>query len=167
MNTPVRLVGLAAAGLAAVSVLSGPGVEASRPSQAPEPRTQRLTISTPFEGGDFHYVDVGKKDIGPGDMFTIVGLPVRNEATGQRIGVLDGLETVLSARNDGTVSQQMTFRFRGGTVTVAGILRHTDKPIRLPVVGGTGKYLGVSGQMREIREDPKRNVSISRLVLHR
>jgi hypothetical protein len=98
-------------------------------------------------------------------MFTVTGLPVRSERTGKRVGALDALETVLSARHDGTVGQEFTFRFAGGTVDIAGILRHTDKPIRLPVVGGTGDYAGVTGQLRELREDRKRNVSITRLIL--
>ena len=66
--------------------------------------------------------------LGPGDMFTITGLPVHDETTGRRIGSVDATETILSAWHDGTVIQEATYRLRGGTVTVSGALRHTDHP---------------------------------------
>ena len=167
MRTVVRVSTLAAAGLVAASAVGfgGSGADESAPAPSGSPVVERITVNTPFEGGVFHYVDVGKSDIGPGDMFTVTGLPVRSEETGKRMGAMDALETVLSARHDGTVRQEFTFRFAGGTVDVAGNLRHTDKPIRLPVVGGTGDYAGVTGQLREVREAPRRKVSITRLIL--
>jgi hypothetical protein len=167
MRTSTRF-GTLVAGFAAVSLVGLSGSDADEPGLAPSNRSpvvERITVNTPFEGGVFHYVDVGTPDIGPGDMFTVTGLPLRSEKTGKRIGAIDALETVLSARHDGTVRQELTFRFAGGTVDVAGNLRHTDKPIRLPVVGGTGSYVGVTGQLREIREDPQRKVSVTRLIL--
>jgi len=168
MRTIARVTTVAVAGLAVASAVGLSGSQADESGPAPidrSPVVERFTVNTPFEGGVFHYVDVGKPDIGPGDMFTVTGLPVRSEKTGERIGVLDALETVLSGRHDGTVRQELTFRFHGGTVVVAGNLRHTDKPIRLPVVGGTEDYLGITGQLREVREDPQREVSITRLIL--
>jgi hypothetical protein len=169
MRTTLGITTLTAA-LAAASVVGLNGSQTDDHEHNPastgtSPVTQHITINTPFEGGVFHYIDVGTPDIGPGDMFTTTGLPVRNEKTGKRIGALDGLETILSPRHDGTVRQELTFRLPRGTVEVAGNLRHTDKPIRLPVVGGTGNYVGVTGQLRELGEDPKRNVSISQLTL--
>ena len=50
-------------------------------------------------------------------------------------------------------------------MAVVGNLRHKDKPTRLPVVGGSGDYAGVTGQLRELGEDPERKVSIARLIL--
>jgi hypothetical protein len=38
-------------------------------------------------------------------------------------------------------------------------IRHTDTPIRPPIVGGTGHYIGVTGQLQELREDQDRQVS--------
>lgn len=168
MRTIFRVSTLAASGLLAayaVGFASSAADEPGRVASNQSPVVEKVTINTPFEGGVFHYVDVGTPDIGPGDMFTVTGLPVRDERTGKRVGALDALETVLSARHDGTVRQEFTFRFAGGTVDIAGNLRHTDKPIRLPVVGGTGDFAGVTGQLRELREDPERQVSITRLIL--
>jgi hypothetical protein len=160
---------LTAFGLATLALAAGPGGSQAtvRKSPSSAPEREELTLSSPFEGGDFHYIDLGKKGLGPGDIFTIAGLPVRDETTGRRVGTMDASETILSARHDGTVIQEATYRLRGGTVTVAGALRHTDQPIRLPVTGGTGDYLGVTGQLHELREDDDRNVSIFRLVLIR
>jgi hypothetical protein len=170
MRTSTKLAcSLTACGLASLTVLAGPGGGQAAVLKGPELAQGReeLTLSSPFEGGDFHYIDLGKKGLGPGDLFTISGLPVRDESTGQRIGSVDASETILSAWHDGTVIQEATYRFPDGTVTVAGAIRHTDHPIRLPVTGGTGAYLSVTGQLREIREDDDRNVSIFRLVLIR
>lgn len=168
MRTIVRVTTVAAVGLAAASVVGLNVGWAEEPTPAPgttSPVVERITVNTPWDGGVFHYIDLGKPDIGPGDMFTLTGLPVRSEETGERVGALDALETVLSGRHDGTVRQELTFRLAGGTVVVAGNLRHTDQPIRLPVVGGTADYMGVTGQLREVREDSKRKVSITRLIL--
>ena len=170
MRTTTKLAcSLVAAGIATLAVLAGPehSLATVQPSAEPSPGRQQLTLSSPFEGGDFHYIDLGKKGLGPGDMFTITGLPVHDENTGRRIASVDADETILSARHDGTVIQEATYRFADGTVTVAGAIRHTDHPIRLPVTGGTGEYVGVTGQLRELREDNDRKVVIFRLVLIR
>jgi hypothetical protein len=168
MRTSTKFIcSLTAAGLAALAIIAGPqgGQATALKSPEPSPGQQELTLSSPFEGGDFHYIDLGKKGLGPGDMFTIAGLPVHDENTGRRVGSVDASETILSARHDGTVIQEATYRLRGGTVTVAGAIRHTDQPTRLPVTGGTGDYLGVTGQLVDLREDNDRNVTIFKLVL--
>lgn len=168
MRTYLWLSTLTAVSVAAASAVGLASSGANEPAPAlaeTSPVVERITVNTPFEGGVFHYVDVGTPDIGPGDMFTVTGLPVRSEKTGRRLGALDAIETVLSARHDGTVRREFTFRFARGTIEVAGTLRHTNQPIRLPVIGGTGDYVGVTGQLREVREDPKRRVSIDRLIL--
>jgi hypothetical protein len=97
------------------------------------PGKQELTLSNPFEGGDFHYIDLGKPGLAPGDMFTITGLPGHDESTGRRVGSMEASETILSTWHDVTVIQDAAYRLRGGTVTVAGALRHTDHPTRPPV----------------------------------
>ncbi len=167
MRTSLALLSLAGLSGLALALGQAPGSGDAPAAESPQTVTERLTLSTPFGEGneDFHYIDLGKPGLGPGDQFTLVGLPVQNEATHQRIGFEDGLETILSGWHDGTVHQSLTFRFKGGTVAVAGNLRHTDQPIRLPVVGGTGEYTGVTGQLTEIREDAERKVSIFRLLL--
>lgn len=169
MRTSTKLAcSLTAVGMATLTVIAGPEISLATAHQSADPpERQQLTLSSPFEGGDFHYIDLGKKGLGPGDMFTITGLPVHDENTGQRVASVDADELILSARHDGTVIQESTYRFADGTVTVAGAIRHNDHPIRVPVTGGTGAYVGVTGQLRELREDNDRKVAIFRLVLIR
>jgi hypothetical protein len=170
MHTSATIAGsLTAVGLATIAVLAGTNGSQTlaEPGRTSPAASQQLTLSSPWVGGRFHYLDLGRKGLGPGDVFTITGLPVHDEDTGRRVGATDGAETILSARHDGTVLQEMTYRFRGGTVTVAGALRHTDDPMRLPVTGGTGDYVGVTGQLEELFEDEDRKVSVFRLELHR
>ena len=58
-------------------------------------------------------------------------------------------------------------RLTGGHVDIDGIIRHTDDPLQMTVTGGTGSYLGVTGQLTMIKEDAHRKVSIMRLELIR
>ena len=126
------------------------------------PRT--MTLSTPFDGGTSRQVDIGKRGFSAGDMFTVTGQPVSDEASGRRVGSLDAMETVVSRLHDGTASMAATLRLADGTIHGAGIIRHTDAPPRLPVTGGTGAYAGARGQVT-ITEDDARKRTIMRLEL--
>ncbi len=165
MRTCLSMLGVAGLGGVVLALGPAPGSGLAPSAEPAAPVTERLTLSSPFEGGDSHYIDLGKKGLGAGDVFTSVGVPVHDETTHRRVGSMDGMETILSRWHAGTVSQTFTFRFKGGTVSVAGTLRHTEKPLRMPVVGGTGEYADVTGQMILGREDRERKVSITRLVL--
>jgi hypothetical protein len=94
-------------------------------------------------------------------------LPILDDATGERLGVGDFVELIVSGRHDGTVTNQSTLRLEGGHIDLDGIIRHTDDPSQTPVVGGTGRYVGVTGQLTMVREDSKRKVSVMRLELQR
>jgi hypothetical protein len=126
------------------------------------PRT--MTLSTPFDGGHTRQVDIGKRGFSAGDMFTVTGQPVSDEATARRVGSLDAIETIISRLHDGTASLAATLRLADGTVHVAGIVRHTDAPTRLPVTGGTGAYAGATGQVT-ITEDEDRRRTVMHLEL--
>ena len=132
---------------------------------SPAAASETLTFTTPFAGGTTRQIDLGRKGLGAGDLFLSTGIPMRDLTTGARIGTLEGTETILSAAYDGTVSQPVTMRLRGGTVTVTGIVRHTDSPNRLAVSGGTGRYAETRGQLVLVREDDKRKLSVNRLEL--
>ncbi|HVQ18885.1 MAG TPA: hypothetical protein VMT27_07605, partial [Actinomycetes bacterium] len=69
--------------------------------------------------------------------------------------------------HDGTVTDDGTYRVAGGTVNTHCIVRHTDDPNRCSISGGTGDYLGVSGQITLVREDATRKVEVMRLELVR
>jgi len=149
--------------LVAGSTAAVAGGEARR--QAPTPVTTTIVYDEPFTGGHNHYVDLGKKGLGPGDMFLGVGLPIFDDETGDRIGSTDGTEVILSGRHDGTVEMNGTLRLDGGLVMLSGVVRHTDNPFRLPVVGGTGAYAAVRGQLTQLREDRHRKLTVVQLDL--
>jgi len=86
-------------------------------------------------------------------------------AAGRRIGAADAVELILSGRHDGTVTRQSTLRLPGGHVEVNGIIRRTDDPIRVTVIGGTDQFAGAGGQMVLLRENADRKVSVVRLEL--
>jgi hypothetical protein len=172
MNTSARTSSLSlgaltlagAIGFAAVATASAP--TSARMSDDPPP-TETMVLAFPFEGGHLRFVDTGKKGIGPGDLFLGTGLPVLDNATGQRIGTSDAVELIVSARHDGTVTSQSTLRLPGGHIDLDGVVRHTDDPFRVTVTGGTGRYSGVGGQLTLLREDVQRKVSVMRLELVR
>jgi len=53
---------------------------------------------------------------------------------------------------------------RDGRIEVAGTLRHTDRRQALAVIGGTGAYANVRGEVTE-RENERRKVTIMRVTL--
>jgi hypothetical protein len=160
MHTAHRVVALATAAIVIAPVAVATAATGSDRAQA-----QSITFTTPFNGGKTHQVDLGKKGLGPGDMFLSVGSPLHDNATGARLGSMDGIETIVARAHNGTVGELVTLRLNGGRVTLSGIIRHNDTPISLPVTGGTGSYSGVGGQLTELREDNKRKVIVFRLDL--
>jgi hypothetical protein len=132
---------------------------------ASRPATETLVLAFPWTGGHQRFIDRGKKGIGPGDLFLGVGMPILNNRTGERIGTSDAVELIVSARHDGTVTSQSTLRLPGGHIDIDGVIRHTDQPLRTTVTGGTGRYLGVGGQLTLLREDERRKVEVMRLEL--
>lgn len=149
---------VAAAAVSVALAING----ASEGSALDAPRT--LTLSTPFDGGTTHQVDLGKRGVGPGDMFLSADAPLRDEKTGQRVGAFDGIETIVSAAHDGTVHQTGAVRLRDGRIEVAGTLRHTDRRQTLAVVGGTGAYSDARGEIT-IAENERRKVNLMTITL--
>ena len=150
---------------AAVAVASI-GLAVDGVAQAPAAGTPRtLVLSTPFDAGTTHHIDLGKKSPrgGPGDMFLVTEVPLNNESTGRRAATLEGTETILSAAHNGIVSFDGTIRLHDGTIQLAGVTRH-DRPGRLAITGGTGAYAGARGEMTD-SEDETRKVSIERITL--
>jgi len=126
---------------------------------------ETLILAFPFQGGHTQFIDRGKKGLSPGDLFLGTGLPILDNQTGRRIGTSDSVELIVSTRHDGTVTSQGTLRLPGGHIELEGVARHTDAPFRFTVTGGTGRYLGVGGQMTLLREDNQRKMSVMRLKL--
>ena len=136
-------------------------------STEPPHVSETMVLAFPWTGGHTRYLDNGRKGLGPGDLFLGTGLPILDEATGARVGEGDFTELIVSGRHDGTVTNQSTLRLAGGHIDLDGIIRHTDDPSQTSVVGGTGRYVGVSGQLTLVREDGSRKVSVMRLDLVR
>jgi hypothetical protein len=107
-------------------------------AQAAEPWT--LTTIADARSGIASPVDVGPTGDSPGDMF-VFDQPLLNEAL-QNIGTNSGfcVRTL-----PGEFSEcQWTLTMTDGSITVAG--REAEKGTsQIPVIGGTGAYLGVTG----------------------
>ena len=159
--TTVAAAGLLAAGSAAA--VTGGASESQRGT--PAAVTTKIVYDEPFTGGHGHFVDLAKKGLGAGDMFLGVGIPMLDHETGKRIGRTDATEIIVSGRHDGTVEMNQTLRFTDGLVMLSGVVRHTDTPFRLAVVGGTGAYAGARGQVTQLKEDVKHKVTVLRLDL--
>jgi hypothetical protein len=156
--------GTLAAGTAGALTVTAAAGSDSAGAAGPE-HQQSIVLDMPFTGGHSHYIDNGRKGVSAGDEFLSVGQPILAHGTNHRIGSSDAVELIVSGRHDGTVTAQGTLRLRGGHVQLDGIVRHTDDPLQVPVVGGTGAYAGAGGQLTLLREDVKHKVSISRLDL--
>jgi len=88
-----------------------------------------------------------------GDEFFTTGQPAFATGTTQRVGTLDGAETIVGIAHQGTVLQNGTLRLHGGLVMFAGVARHSDQPFRLAVTGGTGSFANATGQLTVLSEN--------------
>jgi len=131
------------------------------------PISKTMILAFPFQGGHQRLINRGPKSLGPGDEFLSTDMPVLDNATGNRIGTSDAVELIVSTRHDGTVTSQGTLRLPGGHVELDGIVRHADSPFRVSVTGGTGRYLGVGGQLTMLQEDDVRKAVVMKLELVR
>jgi hypothetical protein len=169
MNTRIRTTATLLAGVVTGTaiVLAGTPTVATELVKAPPsgPETETMVLAFPWVGGHQRFIDTGKKGIGPGDLFLGVGMPVLDNRTGEQVGVSDAVELIVAARHDGTVTSQSTLRLPGGHIEFDGVVRHTDQPFRTSVTGGTGRYLGVGGQITLLRSDKDRKVEVMRLEL--
>jgi hypothetical protein len=160
MRTAPVLSALVVAGVLMAS--SASAAPAPQASAAHEDARRSITFiyDAPFDGGTTTYVDLGTPEFGPGDMFLATDVPMLAHNSNRRIGVEDGTEIVVSTEHDGTVETHGTLRLRGGLVMTSGVVRHSDTPFRVPVVGGTGTYANATGQLTILREDSARKVTV-------
>lgn len=92
------------------------------------------------------YVDVGKKGDSLGDQY-VFDQPLL-DSQGHVIGSNSGF--CLRTKLQHSLQCQWTLTFSDGTIQVAG--REFDEGVSdIPIVGGTGKYQGITGQMRSFK----------------
>jgi hypothetical protein len=171
MNTRIRTTATVAASLAAGAaiVLAGSPTVATPPVAATSAgqETETMVLAFPWVGGHQRFIDNGKNGVGPGDLFLGVGMPILDNDTGKQLGTSDAVELIVSARHNGTVTSQSTLRLPGGPIELDGVVRHTDQHFRTTVLGGTGRYLGVGGQLTLLKSDGQRKVEVEKLELVR
>ena len=171
MKRHVRPTAILVAGIAAGTALVWTGIPSvateSADAGAARQATETMELGFPWQGGHQRFVDRGKKGISPGDLFLGVGMPILDNDTGKEVGTSDAVELIVSARHDGTVTSQSTLRLPGGHIELDGVVRHTDQPFRVTVTGGTGRYLGVGGQLTLVKSDKHRKVEVEKLELVR
>jgi hypothetical protein len=94
-------------------------------------------------GGTTTTINVGKRGPSPGDEFVTTDSPLRLPKTHTRVGRLDLIEIAMSeTRSSLTVSALLP----GGKVEVQGVFNPNNSQFTLPIVGGTGAYLGAHGE---------------------
>ncbi len=95
-----------------------------------------------------HFIDIGEPGDSVGDMF-IFDQPLldkRNNSIGNNSGMCT------RTRVGHSFQCQWTLTFDNGTIQVAG--REFDKGTsEITIVGGTGKYSGVTGEMKSINNN--------------
>jgi hypothetical protein len=163
-TTSHKLVAAALATAAATGVFTLEGGHGAPAAATDAPRT--LTFTEPFVGGHNHHLDLGRKGIGPGDVFLSTDVPIFDPRTGHQVGTTDGMETIVSARHHGTVMLYGAARLRDGRIDVAGLMRHSDATQTGVIVGGTGAYLNSRGQVT-VTEDTKHKRNVVTLTLTR
>jgi hypothetical protein len=114
---------------------------ATAKSASPRSHMSVLKLLAP-PGGTTTTINVGKRGPSPGDEFVTTDSPLRLPKTHARVGRLDIIEVAMSAtRSSLTVSA----RLPGGKVEVQGVFNPNNRQFTLPIVGGTGAYLGAHG----------------------
>jgi len=94
------------------------------------------------------FVDIGESGDSPGDMF-VFDQPLL-DSHGNNIGNNSGV--CLRTRVGHSLQCQWTLTMEGGTIQVAG--REFDQGASdIAIVGGTGEYSGIRGQMESVNND--------------
>jgi hypothetical protein len=138
MRSRVILVVTAVIAVAAVTAVAG----ATAKSAPPHSQTSVLKLLAP-PGGTTTTINAGKRGPSPGDEFVTTDSPLKLPKTHARVGRLDIIEVVMSAtRSSLTVSALLP----GGKVQVQGVFNPNNRQFTLPIVGGTGAYLGAHGE---------------------
>jgi Dirigent-like protein len=151
---------LAAAATAATLGTTG----APSPAGAQQTSPPTFALASPFGSGHSARLETGRRGFSPGDEFFTTGAKLLDPTSGRRVGATDGMEIVVGRAGQGTVALTGTLRLTDGRIHMQGLIRHSDTPQQLPVVGGTGAYEGASGTVT-VREDMRRKRNIMEVRL--
>jgi hypothetical protein len=143
-----------AAGVAMVLVAAGLASAATSPQTTAKPTTFSLVEID----HSFHLTDNPPKlksrtdSLSAGDQFVFTS-ELRTKA-GKHAGWLDAACTFVSGGKAGLAQCTGTFRLGGGTLTAAAMTsEESNGPAYIAILGGTGAYAGMRGQMRSVPLD--------------
>jgi hypothetical protein len=138
MGSRVILVVAAVIAVAAVAAV----VNAEAKSASPGSHVTVLKLLAP-PGGTTTTINVGKRGPSPGDEFVTTDSPLQLPKSHARVGRLDIIEIAMGAtRSSLTVSA----RLPGGKVQLQGVFNPNNRRFTLPIIGGTGAYVGAHGE---------------------
>ena len=146
-----KRLGVLGAGIAVVALLVGavsPALGSSSQGAAPtasgnaDKTIRVLAVFTEFDPN----IDVGAPGFSLGDMVVFSGNLLRN---GEQVGRVGVVCTFVSTRNTARVEAMCptTSILPGGQITTQGTIVNRSLNFTLPITGGSGRYLGASGQV--------------------
>jgi hypothetical protein len=128
------------AAVIAVTAVTTAASEAAGPTSARSDASTLTLLAPP--GGTTTTIDLGKRGPSPGDEFVTTGSPLERPGSHTRVGRIDLIETAMSETRS---SLSFTARLPHGTLQVQGAYNPNNARFTLPIVGGTGSYLGARG----------------------
>jgi hypothetical protein len=102
-------------------------------------RTIRVTAITTEE----NFLDFGDEDFSQGDQFIFAQELLKS---GQQVGHSGGVCTITSLERQ-QAQCAVTASFRGGQITVQGLITGEPETFVFPITGGSGKYEGAEGEV--------------------
>jgi hypothetical protein len=112
--------------------------------------------------GAFHLVtDTPPKLTGPNQPFSpgdsFVFTSELRTPSGKHAGWLDASCIAITGGKSGVTSCEGVFRLAGGQLILAAAPPQTDGPTDIAIIGGTGAYAGVRGQVHSVTTSSTRN----------
>ena len=129
----------------AVSPALGSSSRGSASTASGHAKGQTLRVTAVFTEFDAS-IDVGAPGFSLGDEVVFSGNLLRN---GQQVGRVGVVCTFVSTANPARVEAQCptTSILPGGQITTQGTIVNRSLNFTLPITGGSGRYLGASGQV--------------------
>jgi hypothetical protein len=127
---------------AVIAVAAAAAVASAEAKSAPASHVTVLKLLAP-PGGTTTTINVGKRGPSPGDEFVTTDSPLQLPKSHARVGRLDIIEIAMGATRS---SLTISARLPGGKVQVQGVFNPNNRRFTLPIIGGTGAYVGAHGE---------------------